>query len=135
MSMSKKIPASPGIMCFIFSPQLQVLRILMFLLAWPFLRWTGSVVSFKEAVVLCWSGLRGAVGLSLALFILLDDAISDEKFRTLTFFYMGCVTFLTIVLQGASMGPLLQVPPLCSLELSQASVPSCRNRKWRDCFA
>lgn len=85
----------------------------MFLISWPILRWTGSVVSFKEAVVLCWSGLRGAVGLSLALFILLDDQIADEKYRTLTFFFMGCVTFLTIVLQGGTMGPLLQVPLHC----------------------
>lgn len=54
------------------------------------------------------------MGLSLALFVLLDDQISDQRFRTLTFFHMGCVTFLTIVLQGTTMKPLLQVdtPPL-----------------------
>jgi hypothetical protein len=51
-----------------------------------------------------------AVGLALALFILLDNQISDERFRTLTFFFMGCVAFLTIVIQGTTMKPLLQVP-------------------------
>ena len=99
----------------------------MFLISWPFLRWTGSVVSSKEAVVLCWSGLRGAVGLSLALFILLDDQIADEKYRTLTFFNMGCVTFLTIVLQGATMAPLLQVILFLSVVLSKLHFACCKS--------
>lgn len=81
----------------------------MLVLCWPLLNYWGYVITPKEAVVMCWSGLRGAVGLSLALFILLDDQIADRRFRTLTFFHMGCVAFLTIILQGTSMKPLLQV--------------------------
>lgn len=87
----------------------QVIRIVMLVLAWPLLNWWGYVISPQEAVVLSWSGLRGAVGISLALYILLDDQISDLRYRTLTFFHMGCVAFLTIVLQGTTMKPLLQV--------------------------
>ncbi len=55
------------------------------------------------------SGLRGAVGLSLSLFVLLDQKISDDRFRTLAFFHMGVVAFLTTLIQGTTMKPLLQV--------------------------
>ena len=109
---------------------LQVLRAFMCLMAWPLFSWWGSITSFKETIVLAWSGLRGAVGLSLALFILLDDQIADQSYRTLTFFHMGCVAFLTIVLQGTTMRPLLQVKllyvqegpmPICGPERAQTS--------------
>lgn len=36
-----------------------------------------------------WAGLRGAVGLSLSLFVLLDNTIEDLRYRTLSFFFMG----------------------------------------------
>lgn len=36
-----------------------------------------------------WAGLRGAVGLSLSLFVLLDNSIEDLRYRTLSFFFMG----------------------------------------------
>ena len=39
----------------------------------------------------CRAGLRGAVGLALSLFVLLDGEIADERFRVLTFFYMGAM--------------------------------------------
>lgn len=49
------------------------------------------------------------MGLSLSLFVLLDQKISDGRFRTLSFFHMGVVAFLTTLIQGATMKPLLQV--------------------------
>ena len=55
------------------------------------------------------SGLRGAVGLSLSLFVLLDDQIADRRYRTLSLFFMGITAFLTTLVQGTTMGPVLQV--------------------------
>lgn len=55
------------------------------------------------------AGLRGAVGLSLSLFVLLDQKIADTRFRTLSFFFMGIIAFLTTLVQGTTMKPLLQV--------------------------
>lgn len=55
------------------------------------------------------SGLRGAVGLALSLFVFLDEAIADERFRVLTFFYIGTQAFLTLMLQGTTMPTLLRV--------------------------
>lgn len=102
----------------------QVIRTAMIIMSWPLLNGLGYPVQPQEAVVLCWSGLRGAVGLSLALFVLLDGQIPDQRFRTLTFFHMGCVAFLTIILQGTSMKPLLQVGALCLQLQERQSVKS-----------
>lgn len=88
---------------------MQVIRFAMIVICWPLLSVWGYVIRPKEAVVLGWSGLRGAVGLSLALFVLLDNSILDMRFRVLVFFHMGCIAFLTIIIQGTSMKPLLQV--------------------------
>lgn len=41
--------------------------------------------------------------------MLLDEKISDSRYRTLSFFFMGIIAFLTTLIQGTSMGPLLQV--------------------------
>ena len=59
----------------------------------------------------CWhrSGLRGAVGLALSLFVFLDDSIADRRFRVLTFFYMGAMAFLTLIIQGTTTPFLLRV--------------------------
>ena len=57
----------------------------------------------------CRSGLRGAVGLSLSLFVLLDRQISDLRFRSLAVFFMGAQALLTLVIQGTTMPWLLQV--------------------------
>jgi NhaP-type Na+/H+ and K+/H+ antiporter len=42
-----------------------------------------------------WGGLRGAVGMVMALFIFLDDKIHDNKFRSYCIFYMGTIAFFT----------------------------------------
>jgi NhaP-type Na+/H+ and K+/H+ antiporter len=81
----------------------------MFVVFWPLLKNLGYGLDVKQALVLSWSGLRGAVGLSLSLFVLLDGQISDTRFRTLAFFHMGAVAFLTLIIQGTTMAPLLTV--------------------------
>ena len=65
----------------------------------------------------CWhrSGLRGAVGLALSLFVFLDDSIADRRFRVLTFFYMGAMAFLTLIIQGTTTPFLLRVSALAAL--------------------
>lgn len=45
----------------------QVSRIIVVGLSFPFLRYFGYGLDWKEAIILIWSGLRGAVALSLSL--------------------------------------------------------------------
>ncbi|CAL8460804.1 g335 [Coccomyxa elongata] len=87
---------------------LVVIRGLLFVIFWPILKRSGYGLTVKQAAVLSWSGLRGAVGLSLSLFVLLDQKIADERYRTLSFFFMGIAAFLTTLVQGSTMAPLLQ---------------------------
>ena len=70
----------------------------------------------------CRSGLRGAVGLALSLFVLLDDAIGDKRFRVLTFFYMGAMAFLTLMVQGTTTPLLLRVRSLFPLRCPARSL-------------
>ena len=74
--------------------------------------WFNVSLCLPSCMPACRSGLRGAVGLSLSLFVYLDTSISNEQFRVLTFFYMGAQAFLTLCLQGTSMAYILRVRSL-----------------------
>ena len=56
------------------------------------------------------------MGLSLSLFVLLDDQIADRRYRTLSLFFMGITAFLTTLVQGTTMGPILQVKPCSTMK-------------------
>lgn len=45
----------------------------------PVLQNTGYGFTWKEGTVMCWGGLRGAVGLALALQVAHHDTIDQEK--------------------------------------------------------
>lgn len=75
----------------------------------PVLSHLGYGMNWKEAIVLAWGGLRGAVGLALALFVSLDNQIADARFTTLTFFYIAAIVLLTLLIQGTTTPLLLQV--------------------------
>ena len=67
----------------------QVVRAAIIVVMAPLLRRTGYGLNWREGVVLWWSGLRGAVGLALSLYLLLDDLIPDLRYRTVCFLFMG----------------------------------------------
>ena len=52
---------------------MQAVRAVIILLALPVLRCTGYGLTWREAAMVQWSGLRGAVILALSLYLLLDD--------------------------------------------------------------
>ena len=45
----------------------------------PILRRTGYGLTWKEGIIMTWGGLRGAVGLALALQVAHHDTIDQEK--------------------------------------------------------
>lgn len=81
----------------------------MVFLMLPILSHLGYGLNWREAIVLAWGGLRGAVGLALALFVSLDNQIADARFTTLTFFYIAAIVLLTLLIQGTTTPLLLQV--------------------------
>ncbi|KEP66378.1 UNVERIFIED_CONTAM: Na+/H+ exchanger NHE1 [Hammondia hammondi] len=78
---------------------LNVARIFMIALFSPFLRRTGYGLSWKEAILLFWGGLRGGIVLALGLRIERDGNLESELTKALSFFISGSV-FLILVIHG-----------------------------------
>lgn len=92
---------------------LTLIRALLFTLAYPITSRIGLKTSPRETVFQIYGGLRGAVGIALA--IALDVAVEsaageDSKFADDTnkaFGMIGGMAFLTLVINGTTAGPLL----------------------------
>jgi NhaP-type Na+/H+ or K+/H+ antiporter len=67
----------------------------------PCLKRSGYGMSNKEFVVLTWGGLRGALGLTLALLVGVDERL-DFRLRELTLFYMAGLATLTLLINGTT---------------------------------
>ena len=91
---------------------LLLVRIVMFILFSPLLVRAAYGLSLQDMVILSWSGLHGAVGLALSLFVHLDSASAPtadtRSFGVLCVWYMSAVAALTLLVQGVSMPWLLR---------------------------
>jgi monovalent cation/hydrogen antiporter len=63
---------------------------------------------WQWVVVLAWSGMRGIISLAAAL--ALPYSLGERAFpeRSVAIFFTFCVIFATLVVQGATLGPLIQ---------------------------
>lgn len=68
----------------------------------PLLQRVGLPISKKESVVIIWAGLRGAVGLTLALLVDMNPAV-DVNTSNLINFYVNGIVILTLVLNGTTV--------------------------------
>ena len=87
----------------------QVSRSATVLALYPALKRMGYGTNWKEAIVMVWGGLRGAVGLALALIVKLDAKIDDAHFQAHVVFFMGLMAAATLLINGTSMPFLLGV--------------------------
>lgn len=87
---------------------LQIIRGVTILILYPSLKRMGYGLTFKDSIVMTWGGLRGAVGLALALIVELDENRLPPKFRALTIFHMGLMAAFTLIINGTTMPYLLQ---------------------------
>jgi NhaP-type Na+/H+ or K+/H+ antiporter len=62
---------------------------------------SGYGLSNKEFYVIVWGGLRGALGITLALMVAVDDKL-DKRLRELTIFYMAGLATLTLLINGTT---------------------------------
>jgi NhaP-type Na+/H+ or K+/H+ antiporter len=89
-----------------------VMRFFLIFTFYPLVSRIGLKSSWQEAVFSSWAGLRGAVGIALALALdnevkaKTDDAATLELTSKL-FGMVGGVAFLTLVINGSLSGPLL----------------------------
>ncbi|XP_047088764.1 sodium/hydrogen exchanger 8-like isoform X3 [Lolium rigidum] len=91
----------------------QMTRVVVVGVCYPLLGYFGYGLDFKEATVLVWSGLRGAVSLSLALSVKrASDAaqpLLKPEVGTMFLFFTGGIVFLTLILNGYTTQFLLHI--------------------------
>lgn len=90
---------------------LQVSRVIVVVVLYPGLRYFGYGLDLKEAMILIWSGLRGAVALSLSLILNRSSDIPPltKQTGTLFVFFTGGVVFLTLIVNGSTTQFLLHL--------------------------
>ncbi|CAM9412929.1 unnamed protein product [Chrysoparadoxa australica] len=82
-----------------------LVRALMVALSWPVLK-RGYGINAKQGAVLVYSGLRGAVGLTLAL-IVQQSVLIDPDTGDKVMFMMAGLALLTLLINGTTIGNLL----------------------------
>ena len=85
------------------------IRVVSVIILSPILRMGRYRMTFEDMVVLSYAGLRGAVGLTLSLIVYNSEEIADNQFKTLVFFFVGCVAVLTLLLQGTTTAWVLSL--------------------------
>ncbi|MBQ0080302.1 MAG: sodium:proton antiporter [Alistipes sp.] len=86
---------------------LNLIRYAMIFLFKPVVQRNGYGLSTKEALILGWSGLRGALGMTLALMVAYTESIPEEVRDSILFFTAGIVT-LTLCINGTTAKGLLR---------------------------
>ncbi|ONK75034.1 uncharacterized protein A4U43_C03F12640 [Asparagus officinalis] len=85
----------------------QCSRVIVVSILYPFLRYFGYGLEWREAIILMWSGLRGAVALSLSLSVNQASGKHTKsdltpEVGTLFVFFTGGIVFLTLIVNGST---------------------------------
>eukprot|EP00397_Hematodinium_sp_SG-2012_P001978 GEMP01001984.1.p1 GENE.GEMP01001984.1~~GEMP01001984.1.p1 ORF type:complete len:1343 (+),score=248.56 GEMP01001984.1:645-4673(+) len=82
-------------------------RAVSIVLFWPFLVRAGYGLRPKEAIILIFGGLRGAIGLALAMMVDLDNEQPlPIAIRGRIAFHVSGITLLTLIVNGSAVGKL-----------------------------
>ncbi|QHO02110.1 hypothetical protein HN51_036695 [Arachis hypogaea] len=107
----------------------QVSRCIVVGALFPLLRYFGYGLDWKEASILIWSGLRGAVALSLSLSVKRSSGRSLEltlETGTLFVFFTGDIVFLTLIVNGSTTQFVLHYLDMDKLTAAKKSCLSWR---------
>ena len=86
---------------------LHVIRFGFMLLVMPILNLTGYEFNLKHCVIVSYGGLRGAVGLALAL-IVTHSEVLPEEIGIVTVFNISGIVLLTLVINGTTTGFIIK---------------------------
>ncbi|XP_072989939.1 sodium/hydrogen exchanger 8 [Typha latifolia] len=105
----------------------QISRTLVVGMLYPFLRYFGYGLDWKEAIILVWSGLRGAVALALALTVKRTSDSADQSYLkpevgTLFVFFTGGIVFLTLIVNGSTTQLFLRLLGMDKLSASKIRI-------------
>lgn len=85
---------------------LNIIRYVAIMILYPIMKRSGYGLNRKESIILTWGGLRGALGMTLALMVSYTPAIPEEIRSQVLFFTAGIVT-LTLCINATTMRWLL----------------------------
>jgi NhaP-type Na+/H+ or K+/H+ antiporter len=91
------------------------IRAAMVAFLWKPLNMVGTPLDPKEGVVMVWSGLRGAVSLTMAIIVDIEPQVSKQM-GSRVMFHVGGIAALTCLINATTAAPLLE-----KLGLSKAS--------------
>ncbi|KAG9141903.1 hypothetical protein Leryth_009271 [Lithospermum erythrorhizon] len=102
----------------------QVARVIVVVALFPFLRYFGYGMNWKEATVLIWAGLRGAVALALSLSVKQTSGNSyiSSDTGTMFLFFTGGIVFLTLIINGSTTQLVLHMLNLDKLSTSKERI-------------
>ncbi|CAN6727945.1 unnamed protein product [Malus baccata var. baccata] len=101
----------------------QVSRFIVVAVSFPLLQYFGYGLDWKEAIILIWSGLRGAVALSLSLSKTSDSsALISSDTGVLFVFFTGGIVFLTLIVNGSTTQFILRLLDLDKLSAAKRRV-------------
>lgn len=95
---------------------LLMIRLCLFVTVFPITKRIGLKTNWRETLFQVYGGLRGAVGIALAIFLDSEvrealgeesDSIYVEQTRKL-FGFVGGIAFMTLFINGLTAGPLLK---------------------------
>ncbi|KAF5763237.1 putative cation/H+ exchanger, rmlC-like jelly roll, cation/H+ exchanger, CPA1 family [Helianthus annuus] len=104
---------------------LQLSRAIVVGSLYPLLSYCGYGLDWKEATVLVWSGLRGAVALSLSLSVKQSSDTSSYISRetgTLFVFFTGGIVFLTLIINGSTTQFVLRMLQMDKLSAAKTRI-------------
>lgn len=82
----------------------------------------GYRLTWQSAIFMTWAGLRGAVGVAMSLFILLDPLIESEEFKAHCVFYMALMAASTVLINGSTSKYVLEGLGLLKMSPQQLDV-------------
>ncbi|KAL9457070.1 hypothetical protein AB3S75_006164 [Citrus x aurantiifolia] len=103
----------------------QVSRLFVVGTLYTVLRNVGYGLEWKEAIILIWSGLRGAVALSLSLSVKRSSGGSSlitSETGTLFVFFTGGIVFLTLIVNGSTTQYILHLLDMDKLSATKRRI-------------
>jgi len=104
----KTLHASDWWKLIVFFILLNVIRGLLIAMFSPLLKRFGTHLSLKELFILSYAGLRGALGISLALTVNANTEKFSARTRELVLFYVAGTAALSLLINGTTTGLLVK---------------------------
>lgn len=92
----------------IFFVFMNLARYVMIMILLPLINKSGYPLNWKDTVILTYGGVRGALGLALALIIYRDPEYSN-RFKDIVLFYVSAMIVLTVIFNGLTIGFVMKL--------------------------